>query len=86
MNYTLSDGREVDLSRVLNVSSLKDEGVNSQSISISKLAFHIRMKSQSSIVVERNYHFSDWAVAKIELERERNQLIQSWEAYKSSGK
>jgi hypothetical protein len=83
MMFTLSDGREVDLSRVVDVSSLRDEGIDPQSISLSILAFHVRLKSRGTITVERKYHYADWAKVKKELEQERNALMEKLEEYRS---
>ncbi len=84
MLYKLNDGREVDLSRVVDVSAIRDEGLDPSSISNSRIAFHIRVKSGSSIVVEKKYHFADWAAKKKELELERKEFINALEQFRSS--
>lgn len=76
MIFTLHDGQEVDLQRVVDVSSIRDEGLDPTSISLSRIAFHIRVKSGGTIIVHKNYHFSDWAEAKKALEVERKTLIE----------
>ncbi|MDD2684314.1 MAG: hypothetical protein PHY21_09365 [Candidatus Cloacimonetes bacterium] len=57
MIFTLHDGQEVDLQRVVDVSSIRDEGLDPTSISLSRIAFHIRVKSGGTIIVHKNYHF-----------------------------
>ncbi|HQQ67453.1 MAG TPA: hypothetical protein PLX77_01360 [Candidatus Cloacimonadota bacterium] len=83
MLYKLNDGREVDLSRVMDVSATRDEGMDPSSISDSRIAFHIRVKSGSSILVEKKYHFADWAAKKKELEMERKAFINALEQYRA---
>lgn len=75
MLYHLKDGREIDLTKVLELSVIRDEGVDKQSISLSKIAFSIRFKNGQSIKVEHTYHFSDWAKAKKELEIQREDIL-----------
>ncbi len=83
MLYTLNDGREVDLSRVMDVSAIRDEGLDPSSISNSRIAFHIRVKSGSSILVEKKYHFADWAAKKKELDLERKAFVNALEQYRA---
>ncbi|HPI26455.1 MAG TPA: hypothetical protein PLO57_08340 [Candidatus Cloacimonadota bacterium] len=83
MLYTLNDGREVDLSRVVDVSAIRDEGLDPSSISNSRIAFHIRVKSGSSILVEKKYHFADWAAKKKELDLERKAFVNALEQYRA---
>jgi len=83
MKYTLSDGRELDLSRVVEVSSIRDEGIDPNSISMSRIAFQIQLKRHETISVHRSYHFSDWAEVKIELEKERKRLLEQLKAFRS---
>ncbi len=85
MLFKLTDGREVDLGRIVDVSTLRDSGVDPTSISMSKIGFHIRMKDGLSIVVERKYHYADWAKAKKELDEERKALLCAREEAKAKG-
>ncbi|MCB5267840.1 MAG: hypothetical protein LHW46_07030, partial [Candidatus Cloacimonetes bacterium] len=62
--------------RVVDVSSIRDEGLDPTSISLSRIAFYIRVKSGGTIIVHKNYQFSDWAEAKKALEVERKTLIE----------
>lgn len=84
MKHILNDGREVDLNRVVDVSSVRDEGMDPQSISLSKMAFKIRIKTGGSISVERKYHYADWARVKSDLDHERKALMEKLEEFKAS--
>lgn len=77
MKYILKDGREIDLTKVYELSVVRDEGMDKQSINLSKIAFSIRLKNGQSIRVERSYHFSDWAQVKKELDQERASILQA---------
>jgi hypothetical protein len=68
----------------VDVSAIRDEGLDPSSISNSRIAFHIRVKSGSSILVEKKYHFADWAAKKKELELERKEFINALEQFRSS--
>jgi len=67
----------------MDVSATRDEGMDPSSISDSRIAFHIRVKSGSSILVEKKYHFADWAAKKKELEMERKAFINALEQYRA---
>ena len=84
MYYILKDGRKVDLSRVVEVSEIRDEGLDTDTISESALSFSIRIKGSSSMKVPRNYHFADWGNEKLDLRKERSRLISAWQAYKKN--
>lgn len=62
----------------MSVSSIRDLGLDKDSISESKLGFTIRLDKHESMKITRNYHYSDWATVKIELEKERNDLLKQW--------
>lgn len=75
MKYKLNDGREIDLNKVYELSVVRDEGMDKKSINLSKIAFSIRLKDGQSIKVEKSYHYSDWAQAKMELDQERADIL-----------
>ncbi|MBM4404018.1 MAG: hypothetical protein FJ042_06530 [Candidatus Cloacimonetes bacterium] len=68
MQFTLPDGQIIDLNKVAELSSIRDLGPDPHKISQCLIGFSIRMKNGQSIQVTKNYHFSDWAQAKKELE------------------
>ena len=79
MKYKFIDGSEVDLDRIISVSPIRDLGVDRKSISTSKIGFTVHMSKRNVVHITRDYHYSDWAAAKIELEKERKDLIEKWE-------
>ncbi|HCM14732.1 MAG: hypothetical protein WC252_07285 [Candidatus Cloacimonadaceae bacterium] len=80
MLFTLSDGKSVDLSRIVRISSIRDFGKDTQTISLSKIGYTIHLDGREYVEVCRNYHFSDWAQVKTDLEKDRKDLISRWEA------
>ena len=79
MKYKFEDGSEVELERIISVSPIRDLGVDKKSISTSKIGFTVHMSKREIVHITRDYHYSDWAGAKIELEKERNNLIAKWD-------
>lgn len=77
MPYTLPDGRELDLERVIRVSKIRDEGIDSNSIEYSKLSFHIYLVDQEAIEVCLHYHYADWADRKKRLKQVRDDLLEA---------
>jgi len=47
-----------------------------------QIGFTVRFKDGKNIQVARRYHYTDWCIAKKELEQERQELIAKWEEYK----
>ncbi|MCK9557931.1 MAG: hypothetical protein PHQ78_04950 [Candidatus Cloacimonetes bacterium] len=80
MLYILPDGQSVDLSRIVRISSIRDFGKDTDTISLSKIGFTIHLDKREYIEVCRQYHFSDWAQVKTDLEKDRKDLISKWEA------
>lgn len=78
MLYTLPDGRIVKLEDILRVSQVRDQGSDSNSIGYSKMSFTIHLKKREEIEVSKQYHFSDWAEAKIQLVHTREDLMAKW--------
>ncbi len=77
MLYTLPDGRSFELDLVTRVSRIRDEGEDASSIEYSKLSFHIYFSDRDTIEVIQQYHYSDWAVQKKNLNRIRAELLNS---------
>lgn len=78
MKYVFKDGTEVDIERVLSVSEVRDLGMDKKSITLSKLGFSIHLSKRELVQITRNYHYSDWAKVKLELEKERQELLDKW--------
>ncbi len=74
MHYTLPDGQRIDLKKVVEVGSIRDLGLDPNSISQSRIGFSIKMTGGESVQVIKNYHFCDWAIAKKELETIRKEI------------
>ena len=79
MKYKFIDGSEVDLGRIVSVSQIRDLGMDRKSISTSKIGFTVHMSKREIVHITRDYHYSDVAAAKIELEKERKDLMDKWE-------
>lgn len=75
MQYTLPDGRTIDLQNVAEVNNIRDLGPDTNTISLSIIGFTIRMKDGESIQVTKRYHFCDWAQAKKDLEQIRKDIL-----------
>ncbi len=78
MNYTLPDGRAVQLEKIARISQVRDLGDDSSTIGSSKLAFYIHISGQTTLEVSEYYHFSDWVGAKFKLRRLREDLFTRW--------
>jgi hypothetical protein len=72
------DGREVDLEQIKSVSTIRDLGLDKTQISVSRICFTVHLKNREELQVSREYHYSDWAEAKIELGKEREDLLNKW--------
>lgn len=83
MKYIFTDGIEVDLERILSVSSVRDLGLDNKSISMSKIGFSIHLDKRELVQITRSYHYSDWATVKLELEKERKDLLDKWNEVKN---
>jgi hypothetical protein len=82
MNYSLPDGITVDLSKVFEVSEIRDYGYDVSTVDLSILRFSIRLKSGASIPVTKYYHYEDWNIRIIELRKIRADFVAQWEEYK----
>ncbi len=80
MKYKLSDGIEIDLQRVRDISPIRDLGIDPDSIDKSILAFTIRLRSGDPLQIKEYYHYSDWAVAHRKLKSIRTELVTRWQA------
>ncbi len=78
MEHILPDGQKVDLTRVKEITAIRDLGLDPESIDRSVLSFSIRMKNGETKQVKEYYHFSDWAVASKRLKDIRNSLVSQW--------
>lgn len=78
MKYTLADGTIIDLSKVTEVSEIKDYGEDEHTIDESTLCFSVRMKNGKSIKVSLNYHYNDWFSIYKKLKDIRNDIITQW--------
>lgn len=78
MLYTLPDGKKVKLENILRISQVRDQGSDSNSIGYSKMTFTIHLKRREEIDVSQQYHFSDWAEAKVKLLHTREDLMAKW--------
>jgi len=75
MLYKLPDGREIDLTRVKSVSSIRDSGLEVNSIEKSAMTFSIRLAGSETIEVKELYHYADWAEATLKIKRMRQDLL-----------
>lgn len=83
MVYTLADGTSIDLSKVSEVSDIKDYGEDEHTIDESTLCFTVRMVNGKSVKVSLNYHYNDWFSIYKELKEIRKDIITQWEKYKA---
>jgi hypothetical protein len=84
MNYTFTDGTVVDLKKVVEISEIRDYGLDENTIDKSTLLFTIRYKDGTSTQIKRYYHYSDWSVIVRELRSQRADLIHKWEEQKQN--
>lgn len=75
MFYTLSDGRQVDLTKVKSVTKIRDTDRQKLGLAPSRIGFSIRMKGSNDIEVYEEYNFSDWGKAKKSIQQQRDALI-----------
>jgi hypothetical protein len=86
MKYTLVDGSQIELNNIFEVSEIKDNGFDSQTIDQSTISFVIRFKSGRSKKVSKNYHFSDWFKVYKELKTIRDELVNAWQSTRQARK
>ncbi len=79
MNYTLPDGRIVDLAKVSSISKVRDFGRDSNTIDLHQIGFTIHLERREIVEVLDKYHFCDWAEVKNRLKRLREDMIEKWE-------
>ena len=84
MNYTLPDGRTIDLAKVSSISKVRDFGRDSKTIDLHQIGFTIHLQRREIVEILDQYHYSDWAEVKTRLKRLREQIIQKWEEEQQS--
>jgi hypothetical protein len=84
MIYELPNSVTVDLSKVYEVSEIRDYGYDDTTVELSLVQFTIRLKNGTSIPVKKHYHYSDWSIIIKELRKIRQDLITHWEEYKAT--
>ncbi|MEN6444720.1 MAG: hypothetical protein ABFC98_01585 [Candidatus Cloacimonas sp.] len=83
MLYTLPDGKKLDFARVESISKIRDYGQAENIVEKQHIGFAIHLKNKETIEVKETYHYSDWAEAKLRLNKIRNDIISEWEKYKT---
>jgi len=86
MLYSLPDGKQIDLSKVSEIGSIRDLGHDPSSIDASLIAFNVRLKNGIVIKVSKQYHYNDWVQAKKELDVIYHQLKNSYDEFKETHK
>lgn len=84
MNYSLPDGITIDLSKVFEISEIRDYGYDESTVDLSILRFSIRLKSGATIPITKYYHYEDWNIRIKELRKIRADLVAQWEECKAS--
>ncbi len=85
MLYTLPDGRIVDLSCVSNVTTVRDLGVDPNTIFRSRIGFSIFLKKREILDVVGYYHYNDWATVRNGLNKIREEILCKLEQADSAG-
>jgi hypothetical protein len=83
MTYTLANGTSVDLSKISEISEIRDIGYDETTIEKSLIKFTIRFHNGSQIPVMMHYHFNDWHLVIKELRKIRSDLFSAWESFKT---
>ncbi len=78
MEYLLPDGQKVEMSRIKEITQIRDLGLDPGSIDRSVLSFSIRLRGGTTIQVKEYYHFSDWSEAKKKLKKVHASLVEHW--------
>lgn len=86
MNYILPDGSSVDLSKVAEITEIRDYGYDDSTVEKSLVQFTIRMKNGISVPIKKHYHYSDWSIVIKELRKLRQEVITALEEYKAQPK
>ncbi|MBM4400196.1 MAG: hypothetical protein FJ041_07720 [Candidatus Cloacimonetes bacterium] len=82
MKHTLIDGTVIELLKVVDVTEIKDYGLDENTIDQSTLSFTIRYKNGKSKKISMNYHYSDWFAVYNDLKNLRKELIEHWDKSK----
>jgi len=85
MIYKLPDGKQIDLSRVRRISSVRDFGQDKTSIEKSKLGFTVHLDRREVMEIWEYYHYSDWAAVKKKMCDLRADLYAKWETENNKG-
>jgi hypothetical protein len=86
MEYLLPDGQKVELSRIKEITQIRDLGLDPGSIDRSVLSFSIRLRGGKTIQIKEYYHFSDWSEAKKSLKKIHASLMEQWQQSSPSQK
>lgn len=82
MKHTLIDGTVIELLKVVDVTEIKDYGLDENTIDQSTLSFTIRYKNGKSQKISMNYHYNDWFAVYNDLKNLRKELIEHWDKSK----
>ena len=74
MKYVLPDGQTIETDMITQITSVRDQGADPESIDRNILSFTIHFKGASSVKVSEYYYFADWAEVKLRLKKLRKQL------------
>ncbi|HNQ43166.1 MAG TPA: hypothetical protein PKI59_02000 [Candidatus Cloacimonadota bacterium] len=75
MKYTLPNGKQIDIERIVSVSPVRDLGPDPKSIDLSRLGFSIHLRKREIVEVVDNYHYNDWAEVRSQLNKIRDEIL-----------
>lgn len=79
MEYTLPNGQQIELCRIVSVSPVRDLGPDPRSIDRSRIGFTVHLRKREIVQIEDTYHYTDWIEAKKRLEDERKRIVKAME-------